>query len=116
MSKFVVTIRHGPQVEREQHETLDDALAALRGWVVRVQAEDDLPEVRMLRTFTPEQRVKARIEISAGRIFRRREAGLDVMGDGAIVSYLGGALKKPLDIDGSDASEHCDAIAEALRE
>jgi hypothetical protein len=38
----------------------------------------------MIRTYEPGQRVKARLEISAGRFMRRTDAGLDVMGDGRL--------------------------------
>ncbi len=45
----------------------------------------------------------ARLELSTGRIFRSRDAGLDVMGDGRLVPYAGGIRKRPLDADGDSA-------------
>lgn len=114
MSRFVLTIRNGPRVERERYETLDEATGALRSAVTAITGEGRLPEVTMLRTFSPEQRVKARVEISSGRIFRRREAGIDVMGDGNVVPYRGGTFRRPLEPEaGADAA---DAVATALRE
>ncbi len=114
MPRFVLTIRNGPRVERERYETLDAATEALRSAVATITGEGRLPEVKMLRTFSPEQRVKARVEISTGRVFRRREAGIDVMGDGSVIPYRGGTFRRPLEPEsGADAA---DAVAAALRE
>lgn len=101
-------------MERERYETLDAAIEALRERVRAISGGAGLPEVTMLRTFSPDQRVQARLEISTGRIFRRREAGIDVMGDGAVVPYSGGTFRQPLEpAGGGDAA---DAVAAALRE
>ncbi len=113
MADFTLTVRSGPRVERERHDSAEEALAALADKVEEIAAEGDLPEVKMLRTFRPDQRVKARLEISTGKIFRRREAGVDVMGDGAVVPYSGGAFKRPID---SPSDDYLAALAEALRE
>lgn len=111
---FKLTIRIGSRVEREQYPTLEGAIEALRGRVARLRSEGDLPSISMLREFSPEQRVRARLEISTGKIFRRREAGVDVMGDGSLVPYLGGATKTHLDPE--DEAAFADALAAALRE
>jgi hypothetical protein len=67
----------------------------------------------MIREYSSEQRVKARLEISAGRMFARREAGVDIMGDGAVVPFSGGTFRKPIaDAEG----DYMDALAQALRE
>lgn len=101
-------------MERERYETLDAAIEALREAVTAISGGARLPEVTMLRTFSSEQRVQARVEISTGRILRRREAGVDVMGDGAVVPYRGGTFRQPLEpTEGGDAA---DAVAAALRE
>ena len=68
---------------REKHESLDAAIAALREHTERIRAEGDLPEVSMIRTYEPGDQVKARLEISTGGVLRSRDAGIDVMGDGA---------------------------------
>lgn len=113
MAEFTLTVRSGPRVERETHGSAEEALAALARRVEEIAAEGDLPEVKMLRTFKPDQRVKARLEISTGKIFRRREAGVDLMGDGAVVPYTGGAFKRPID---SPSDDYLVALAEALGE
>ena len=114
MSQYTLTIRNGPRVERHRHESLDEAVADLRTQVEEIRAEGGLPGVSMLRDYSPEQRVKARVEISTGRIFRRREAGVDVMGDGAIVPFSGGTIRNP--IPHGEQDDYAAAVASALRE
>jgi hypothetical protein len=114
MAEFTLTIRKGPEVAREQHETLCDAIEALSASVAAVRSEGALPSVTMLRTFEPGQRVRARVEISTGRLFRRREAGVDVMGDGSVVPFSGGSTREHLDPRESESFE--DVVAAALRE
>lgn len=114
MARFILTIRNGPRVERRRYDELQEAVDALRAGVASVLGEGELPEVTMLRTFSPGDRVKARLEISAGRILRRKEAGLDVMGDGSIVPFRGGAFRRPLEPGAEE--DAVDAVAAALRE
>jgi hypothetical protein len=56
--------------------------------------------------------VHARLELSAGSLLRGREAGLDVMGDGALVPYTGVIRKRRLE-PGRDQSAY-EAVREAL--
>jgi len=112
MAEFKVTIRNRPRVEREKHETLSDAIEALSASVAAIRSEGGLPGVSMLRSFEPEQRVKARVEISTGSFFRRREAGVDVMGDGSVVPFSGGSTREHLDPRESESFE--DVVAAAL--
>ncbi len=114
MASYTLTIREGPRVARSKHETLEQAVAELGRRARELRAEGRLPAVSMLRDFSPGERVKARLEISTGGLFRRREAGVDLMGDGSLVAYRGGIFRKPLDEAGPDDLE--DAIAAALRE
>ncbi len=51
----------------------------------------------MLREFEPAERVAARLEISTGGTFRGTSAGVDVMGDGAVVAFAGGVRRRPLE-------------------
>lgn len=113
MAKFKLTIRHGPKVVREDHETLAGALAALRESGERIRAEGGLPEVSLIRTYEPAVRVKARLEISTGGLLRRRDAGLDVMGDGELIPFRGGVVRRPLEPAAGESPY--DAIELALR-
>ena len=113
MARIKLTIRNGPKVEREGHESLDGALAALREHSERIRAEGRLEEVSLIRTYEPGDRVKARLEISTGGVMRGRDAGIDVMGDGEIVPFRGGVFRKPLAPD--DGVTPYDAVAAVLR-
>jgi len=113
MASYKLTIRHGPKVTREGHETLSGALEALRESSERVRAEGNLPEVSLIRTYEPGVRVKARLEISTGGFLRRRDAGLDVMGDGALVPFKGGVVRRPLEME--EGASPYEALEGALR-
>jgi hypothetical protein len=91
-----VTVRHGSQVKRERFETLNDALTEARAKVDQVRREGGLPEISAFRDYAPDQRVHARIEISGPGLLRTPEGGLDVMGDGSVISYRGAIRKHPL--------------------
>lgn len=88
------------------------AIEALREEAEAVQAAGDLPRIKSLRNFEPGQRVHARLEISTGRMLRRREAGVDVMGDGSLVPYTGGTFKQRL--APADSESAFDAVRQAL--
>lgn len=112
MAGFKLTIRHGPKVGREKHASLDDAISSMRAHAERIRAEGGLPEVRMFRTYEPGVRVHARLEISSGGPLRGRDAGLDVMGNGALVPFRGGVFRKP--IEPADGESVFDAVAAAM--
>lgn len=99
-----VTVRNGPAVDRARFETLDEALDEARGRAAAVLSGGRLGPVKALREFTPGQRVQARIEISGKGFMRGPEAGIDVMGDGALVAYVGAIRKQPLDAPTLDAA------------
>jgi hypothetical protein len=112
MSKWRLVIRHGSQVKHEEFEDLDAAVEAMEDRVRDVRREGPLPEVSAIREYEPRQRVHARLELSSGGVFRGREAGLDVMGDGALVPYVGVVRKRRL--DPGDGQSPFDAIRAAL--
>ena len=112
MGAYKLTIRHGPKVSRETHESLEEAVESMREHVGRIRRDGDLPDVRMFRTYEAGDRVNARLEISTGRMLRSRDAGIDVMGDGALVPFRGGIARRPL--EPSDDGTAYDAVTEAL--
>lgn len=112
MAGFKLTIRHGSKVSRETHPALDAAIASMREHVDRIRAEGGLPTVTMFRAYEPGDRVHARLEISTGGALRGRDAGVDVMGDGAVVPFRGGVFRKPL-VPAEDQTPF-DAVAAAL--
>jgi hypothetical protein len=105
-----LTVRHGPRVDRESFDDIEAALARVRERLEAVRREGNLPPISALRDFSPEQRVHARFELDGPGLFRGPKGGIDLMGDGSVVTYTGSIRKEPLGADSLD-----DAI-ERLRE
>jgi hypothetical protein len=97
-----VTVRHGSKVGREKFGSLAEAIAEAKDQVDEVRRENRLPTIHVLREFTPDKRVAARIEISGPGLIRSPEAGIDVMGDGSVIAYTGTIRKEPIEADGLD--------------
>lgn len=87
-------------------------MAELERRAEQIRDDGGLPEVSMLRDFTPNQRVEARLELSAGGLLRRVEAGLDVMGDGTLVPYSGAIVKRRLEPE--SGANPFEAVRDAL--
>jgi hypothetical protein len=77
-----------------------------------VRAEGPLESVKSLRDFEPSERVAARIELSTGGWLRRREAGVDVMGDGGMIAFAGGMHRRQL--GARDGESAFDAVRREL--
>lgn len=113
MSRYTLTVRHGPDVERERFGSLDEAVAELERRAESIRAEGPLEKREMLREFEPSEQVAARLELSApGGLLRKREAGLDVKGDGRLVAYRGAIFKHELEPGGGESPY--EAIRSAL--
>jgi hypothetical protein len=112
VSKWKVTVRHGSRVGRERFESLEEAIADARRRVDEVQRGDRLPHISMLREFTPEEQVNARIEISGPGLIRSPEGGIDVMGDGHAIAYTGSVRKEQIHADSLE--EAFDRLRDAL--
>ncbi len=91
-----LTVRVGPEVDKERYDDLDAALAAARARAAAVIAGGGLGTVKAFRDYEPGQRVQARIEVSGKGLIRGPEAGIDVMGDGSLVPYSGAFRKRRL--------------------
>ena len=111
MAGYQLTVRHGPRVERERLDDLDEAIARMRRRAEEIRADGPLAAVKAFRDYGPEQRVAGRVELSTGGWLRGRDAGVDVMGDGSLVAYAGGMRKEPLEPQGHDPFA---AVREAL--
>jgi hypothetical protein len=107
---WTLTVRHGPRVERERFDSLDEAIAGMRARAEAIRADGPLDTVKAFREYEPGQRVAGRVELSTGGWLRGRDAGVDVMGDGTLVPYAGGLSKRKL-----DGSAPFDAVREELR-
>jgi hypothetical protein len=110
---YRLTVRHGARVQRDSFDSLDEAIEAMEQRSREIQGEGPLEEFRALRDFEPGQRVHARLELSTGGVFRGREVGIDVMGDGALVPYTGVIRKRRL--APPDGETAFDAVRDALQ-
>jgi hypothetical protein len=107
-----VTVRHGSSVGREKFHALDEAIDEARRQVEEIRREDRLPAIGLIRDFTPDEQVQARIEISGPGLIRTSEGGIDVMGDGHAIAYTGTIRKEPIEADSLD--EAFEKLATAL--
>ena len=112
MAGYRLTIRHGSEVRKEQFDDLGAAIEAMEQCVREIRREGPLKEINALRDYEPGQRVRARLELSTGGLWRGREGGIDVMGDGALVPYVGVVRKRAL--EPRDGETAFDAVREAL--
>lgn len=97
MSRWKLTVRHGSDVEHEEFDALDDAVAAMRERALAIRSEGPVRAVKSLRDYGPGDQVHARLQISSGGLFRKSVAGVDVRGDGAFVPFRGGVVREELD-------------------
>jgi hypothetical protein len=109
---YRLTVRHGPEVARESFERLDDAVAELERRAEVIRAEGGLGAAKMIRAYEPGERVHARLEVTGPGLLRRSDAGVDVMGDGAVVPYRGAVVKRKL--EPRRGQSPYDAVREAL--
>jgi hypothetical protein len=107
-----LTIRHGSRVDRETFDSVDAAIGAMQRASEEIRSEGPLDEMNALRDYQPGQRVHARLELSTGGLLRGREAGVDVMGNGTLVPYVGVVRKRKL--EPRDGGSAFDAVREAL--
>jgi hypothetical protein len=110
---YTVTVRSGPKVERERHEGLADALAAIerRGRELEGDAEARPVGGKLLRRYEPVQQVVARLELSGPK---RVRAGVDVRGDGSSEAFIG-RLRRKL-VEQRRGESPYDALRRALKE
>lgn len=94
---WTLTLRAGPRVERERFADLGDAVAEMQRRIEAVKAEGPLGPAKMFREYEPARRIHARAEISRGRFLSTKGAGVDLMGDGALVPYSGTVWRRVLD-------------------
>jgi hypothetical protein len=100
---YKVTVRAGPKVERERHERLADALAAIerRGRELEQRANARPVGGTVVRRFEPVQQVVARIELAGpGRL----RAGVDVRGDGSSEAFMGRVRRRLIEQRGGESA------------
>jgi len=87
MARYTLTVRRRGAVDRDRHDLLDDALAALEARLDDLVAAERRGAARGLgRDYAPVQQVALRGEISGPGGLR---GGVDVRGDGSAEAYTG---------------------------
>jgi hypothetical protein len=97
------------------HETFDDveaALTAMKRETQIIRQEGPLEEISAIRDYEPGQLIHARLELSSAGLLGHRLAGMDLMGDGTLVPYVGVIRKRALDM--GDSESPFDAIRQEL--
>ena len=86
-----LTVRSGPRVQRELHDSLPDALTAVEHRADELSTSAPRrPVDAKIRSFEPIEQVVARVELAGPERFMPSvRAGLDVRGDGSTEAYLG---------------------------
>ena len=97
-----LTVRSGAEVDHDSFEDLGEAVAAMRSQALRIRAEGAPKTANLVRTFKPEDQVRARLELSGGRFLRKSTAGVDVRGDGTFIPFRGGMRREEMDPSGHD--------------
>ncbi len=101
-----LTVRTGPQVDRDRFDQLGAAIDALerRGRELAGSADSKPIDVKF-REFEPVQQVLARLEISGPQaLLPRAHAGVDVRGDGSTEAFVGRVRRAVVEQrDGEDA-------------
>jgi hypothetical protein len=101
-----LTVRAGPQVERDRYDRLEQALDALeqRARELARDAPRDALDVR-IRRFEPIQQVAARIELAGPqRLLPTVRAGVDVRGDGSTEAFVGRIRREVVDQRAGESS------------
>ncbi len=110
--KWKLTIRNGSEVESVGFDDLAEAVEAMRERAMGIRAQGPARTVNSLRTFGPEDQVRARLQLSGRGLLRKPVAGVDVRGDGTFVPFRGGTGRREL--DPSHHETPFDAVRETL--
>ncbi|HEV3228221.1 MAG TPA: hypothetical protein VGY97_02005 [Solirubrobacteraceae bacterium] len=91
MAAWSLTVRNGPEVDRQRFDTLEAAVDALERRLDGLAHEARLKPVTILRRrFEAVAQVAARAEVAGpGRLFPAVRGGVDLRGDGSTEAYTG---------------------------
>ena len=96
-ARWKVTVRYGSDVSREGFDDLGEAISYAEKATDEVLGDAPLDTVKAFRDYTPDQLVKARIEITGKGLISPPTAGLDIQGDGGVIGFTGGVRRKPIE-------------------
>jgi hypothetical protein len=88
---YRVTVRAPGNLERSDHDSLDDALIAVAAAARTAAAEPAAKEIDLrARRWAPEDQVRVRAEVKGPERWRpSTRAGVDVLGDGTLQAWTG---------------------------
>jgi hypothetical protein len=107
-----LSVRCGSEVEHESFDELGEAVAEMRRRALAIRAGGPVGTASMLRKWSPEQQVHARLQLSGKGWLRKPVAGVDVRGDGTFVPFRGGVRREEL--DPTDYDTPFDLVRETL--
>jgi hypothetical protein len=106
VSRWRVTVRTGPKVEKERYDALEAALDAVEMHARATANTGRRAEIDMkIRRYKAADQVAARVELSGPGV----AAGVDVRGDGAVQAWTGRWRRQPLPLEDGET------VYEALR-
>jgi hypothetical protein len=106
VSRWRITVRTGPKVEKLRAQTLEEALDAVELHArAAANTERRGPIDMRMRTFEAGDQVAVRVELRGPRV----TAGVDVRGDGAVQAWTGRLRRRVV------APEDGESVYEALR-
>jgi len=105
-------VRHASEIEREEFDALDAAIAEMEKRAAEIRAEGPLPPSSALRNFEPADQVHARLQLSGRGFLRKPSAGIDVKGDGSLVAFRGTVAREELEPEAGETP--FDAVRETL--
>jgi hypothetical protein len=110
LSRWRVTVRTGPKVERVAAETLDEALDALELHARAAANTERRGTVDThLRRYAPGDQVAVRAELSGPGV----KAGVDVRGDGSVGAWTGRVRRRA--IEAEDGETPYEALRRAVQ-
>ncbi|HEV2813346.1 MAG TPA: hypothetical protein VGW10_08850 [Solirubrobacteraceae bacterium] len=104
---YKLVLRFGPDVEKERHATLAEALDALARRIPQVSPR--APRAALGREYEPVRQVAGRLELHGPR---GTHGGIDVRGDGSAEAYVGWVRKRL--VERQDGESAVDALRREL--
>ena len=96
---YKIVLRLSSQVEKERHDTLDEALASLSARIPQVARRGSVQA--LVREYEPGSQVAGRLEVHGPS---GTHGGIDVRGDGSAEAYVGWIRKRPVERRGDESA------------
>jgi hypothetical protein len=94
---YRLTVRRGPRIEKDERETLAEALDVIEAYARTATRREAVEFVN--RRYEPGDLVALRIELKGDGV----RAGLDVHGDGSAVAWTGRIRRTPIEPESGES-------------